>query len=167
MGYKDITDGEKIGRPTHARFIRSKSGTMGLEVSFVFKQGANEERLNWVGWLSEKALENTMKTLVETLGFNGDETTDDQGNLTHPQALAWDHEVKLVIEHETNPANDKTYPRIKWVNKLGGSAYAACVPQTIKNDLGALGFKAAFLAAKQSVPSQRPQQLEPEQDLAF
>src|SRR4051812_11222862 len=105
-----ITAGDKIAKPTAARFIQAKTGTIGLEVAFSFKEpDGSEGRLNWVGWLSpttaEKkgAFERTMETLVEVLGFNGNDSVDANGILVDPKALAYDKEVKLVVEMEKNP----------------------------------------------------------------
>ena len=153
MGWQDINPGTKSAKVMIARFIKAKTGTMGLEVAFEFQEGENTERLNWVGWLSAGALENTMKTLVDVLGFNGNDAADASGVLTDPKALAYGSNVSLVVEMEPNQDHTKEYPRIKWVNKLGGSAFEGCAPELIKADLNAIGFRAAFLAAKQGQPS--------------
>lgn len=146
MSYKDIGAGEYTAKPVKgfARFISSSKGTAGLEIPFEFKIPAtgNMERLNWVGWLSENAIEKTMETLVDVLGFNGQDACAEDGLLLDPQALAWDKEIKLVIEVEK--FEEKEYPKIKWVNKIGGSAF-----EGKKLDLEKIGFRAAFLAAKQ------------------
>jgi hypothetical protein len=174
MSYKDVMPGEKIAKPIGARFIKSEKGTLGMEVAFRFKNVSpagleSEEQMNWVGWMSEKAIENTMDTLANVLGFNGDDTIDPVTKmLTHPKALAYDQEVKLVIENETYEG--KVYPKIKWVNRIGGSAFASVGVDTIKADLNAIGFKAAFLAAKQGAPAQSqaaPRNTINEADLPF
>lgn len=145
---KNITPGTKIARPYAGRFIKSEKGTLGLEVAFKFKEGDLDETLTWVGWLSEKAMERTMKTLVEVLGFNGDDSVDANSVLTNPKALNYAQDVSLVIEMEINPNDQKQYPRIKWVNQLGGSGFKGLAPESIKSELGAVGFKAAFMAAR-------------------
>ena len=149
MGYQDITVGDKVGKPVNARFIKSKNGTIGLEVAFDFVEPTTDqiERQNWIGWLSAKAIENTMDTLVNVLGFNGNDLCDEEGVLLDKGALAYGKEVRLVIEIEQY--NQKTYPKIKWVNRLGGSAFDGVAPEVVKLDLQAVGFKGAFLAAKQ------------------
>jgi len=159
MSYKDVVAGTKTAKPFAARFIKAKTGTLGMEVAFKFiekKQdgSSSEERLNWVAWLSDKAIDNSLKTLVEVLGYNGNDSVDANGMLTDPNALVWDREVSLVVEIEDYTKQDGTTgqsPKIKWVNKLGGSSFGACTPESIKNDLGAMNFRAAFLAAKQVV----------------
>ena len=151
MSYKDVTAGEKIARPIGARFIKSKTGTVGIEIAFRFNEGTLTEQLNWVGWLSAAAIENTMDTLTNVLGFNGDDTTDANGQLTNPHALAYLQDVKIVVEMEEYEG--KSRAKIKWVNRLGGSGFQAISVDTIKADLNAIGFKAAFLAAKQGGPA--------------
>lgn len=149
MGYKDVTAGTKTARAKAARFIKAKTGSLGIEIVFEFKEPSTEgmETLNWVGWLSEKAISNTMDTLVNVLGFNGDDSVDANGVLSNPNALDWRKELSIVVELEEY--NGKSYPKIKWVNNMGGSAYANIAPETIKGAIVASGFKAAFLAAKQ------------------
>lgn len=163
MGYKEITAGRKIAKPTAARFIKAQTGTLGLEIAFSFREkdaqtGAETyERINWVAWMSEKAMERSMKTLVETLGFNGDDSVDANGLLVNPQALAYGKDVELVVEMELNPNDNKSYPRVKWVNEVGGgSAFGSLAPESIKSDLGAIGFKAKFLAAQAAAKAAKP-----------
>lgn len=165
MSFKDIVAGDYVAKPVGVRFIKSpKTGTVGLETMFKFKVGANEERLSWVGWLTENALENSMKTYVEVLGFNGNENHDANGVLTDPKAINYEQEVKLVIEMEQYEGKERA--KIKWVNNLGGSGFVACEPETVKNHLGAIGFKAAFLSAKQAMgqPKAPTESSEPKPD---
>lgn len=149
MSYKDITAGQKKAKPVAARFIESKGGTTGLEIGFEFIEPSTDtpERLNWVGWLSANAMENTMATLVNVLGYNGNDEVDEHGVLSDPKALAYDREVILVVEPEEY--DGKTYMRVKWVNSLSGSAFQGVEKTVIKSKLDQMGFRAAFLAAKQ------------------
>jgi hypothetical protein len=152
MGYKDITEGDKIATPKVARFIKSKKGTLGIEVRFNFVEPSTgtPEYLNWTSWLSEGAIEYTMETLVSVLGYNGSEATDADGVLTDPNALNWKQEVKLVVAMEE--FEGKSSPRIKYVNKVGGSGFAGVEPESVKSDLAAVDFKAHFLAIKKNGP---------------
>jgi len=149
MSYKEITQGEKLALPVGARFIESKAGTMGMEVAFEFEEIATgaRERLNWVGWLSEKAIENTMATLVDVLGFTGDDSVDQNGHLANPNAINMLTQVRITVELEAYAG--KTYPKIKWINRVGGISFAECKPQTIKSKLGEVNFAAHYLAQKQ------------------
>lgn len=175
MSYRDVTPGDKTARALAARFIKSKKGTLGIEVSFEFeeKSTGGNERLSWVGWLSGGAIEKTMETLVDVLNYNGSEVTDQNGVLTDPNVLNFKKEVRLVVEleegtDEAGMPNGKSYPKIKWVNNMGGSMYQGVKVESIKNDLGAAGFKAAFLAARknsgQSADPARPKNHAPGAD---
>lgn len=146
MGYKDITEGSKTARVVAGRFIQSEKGTMGIEVAFKFKQGENEERITWVGWLTANSIQRTMTTLVDVLGFNGDDEPMPGTSDLKPGSLNTQKDVELVVEMETYEG--KTNPRVKWVNNLGGGGFKAIAPATIKSQLNALGFKAAFFAAR-------------------
>lgn len=149
MSFRDIQAGDKIGVAVGARFVESKKGTMGMEVEFQFEEPSkgSKETLRWTGWLSENAIEKTMETLVDVLEFNGDDTVDANSILTNPTALNYNKKVKLVVELEEY--NGKSYPKIKWVNNVGGSSFVGVEPTVIKSKLDGLNFKAKFLAAKQ------------------
>lgn len=147
MSYKDITAGNKTARMVAARVIKSEQGTTGIEVAFKFKEGESEEQLNWVGWLSPKALSNTMKTLTDVLGFNGDDQVSEKTGQFKAEAFDLTREVQLVVEMETY--DGKTNPRVKWVNKPGaGSGFKSLSGQSAQVELAAVGFKAAFYQAK-------------------
>ena len=153
-----ISAGQKIAKATAIRFVSSKAGSVGIEVGF---QIGLEGRLSWTGWLTEKALEQTMKTLVEVLEFNGDEATVvvpdgdmRQGMMANQDCINRVKDVQLVVENETYEG--KTFAKIKWVNNVGGGQFAGCSPEIVKNQLSSIGFKAAFLSAKQGLPPKAP-----------
>ena len=150
MSYMEICAGNKEAKVLAARFIKSpKKGTLGIEIKFEFQEPGYEtfENLNWVGWLSPAAIENTMDTLVHVLGFNGDDSCDENGFLTNPNAFDKDKKVQIVVELEEYMG--KHYPKIKWVNRPGGSGFEGLKPNLVKTELEGCGFKAAFLAASQ------------------
>jgi hypothetical protein len=155
-----ITAGDKIGKPLAARFIKSSKGTPGIEVSFAFEESdGSPQRLNRQFWLSEAAINYSMDTLVNVLGYSGSEATDANGVMTDPKAMNFGKEVKLVVELEAYQGEDGTTresAKIKWVNSIGGSNYTGLTAETVKNDLGAVNFRAAFLAAKQGKPAAEP-----------
>ena len=153
MGIKEITPGDKLAKAVGSRFIKSKSGTSGIEVAFEFWQNDAKETLNWVAWLSEKALKNSLEILDDVLGCSGNDLTDSNGVFVDPKFLDYGREVKLVVELESyinENGEARAYPKIKWVNKAGGSQYSGVSPEIVKAELAAVGFKAAFLAAKKS-----------------
>lgn len=71
------------------------------------------DRIKWDGWLTEKTTDRTMESL-RYCGWSTDMLDDLRG--------ISDNEVQLVIEPEVNERDGKTYPRVKWVNRLGGGA---------------------------------------------
>lgn len=170
MGVKDIVAGDKVGKALGARFIKAKKGTPGIEVVFEFEEPStgNRERLNWTGWLSERAINNTMETLATVLGSNGSDVVNAEGLFTDPNFLDYKKEVRLVVEMEearnedgSPKVDEKTgevqmWPRIKWVNNIGGSMYANVSPDVVKADLATVGFRAAFMAAKQQAKQSGP-----------
>lgn len=148
---KNILPGKKVGRPVVARFMKSQNtGTLGMEIQFAFMEPSTgiTETLNWVAWLTETSIERSMDTLVNTLGFNGNDSQHPDGILSDPTALAYGIDVELVVEHEEYKG--KYYPKIKWINKMGGGKFSQCTPETIKSELETIGFKGFFLAAKQN-----------------
>lgn len=162
MSYKDITEGTKTGKALAARFVKSpEKGTPGIEVAFEFMEPSTGalERLMWIGWLSERAIENTMNVLTNILGCNGNEQTDENGVFKDPKFLDYGREVALVVELEKyldKDNNEKFSPKIKWVNTLGGSKFANVEPETVKSELAQVGFKAAFLASRGSTGMPMP-----------
>lgn len=186
MGWKEITKGDKIAHAKGARFIKSgQKGTPGIEIAFEFEEPTTGQRetLNYVGWLSEKAINNTMDMLTNVLNSNGVEDTDVNGVFTSPGFIDTKKEVKLVVDMElgmekdgVTPKKDKVtgedvyYPRIKFVNNIGGSAYANVTPDVVKTELASLGFRAAFLASrtqnKAAAPAAEPTSIDPK-DIPF
>lgn len=153
MSNKDIQAGTYTGKPYSARFIESAKQTPGIEVTFRLNCDGRQEMLAWTGWLTQEAIENTMKTLGGVLGFNGDKTMDENGFLIGKNCIAWDREVNLVVERETNPNNGKDYARIKFVNTIGsGQLFKNMTAMSAKEMLNKTGFDAAFLAFKKENP---------------
>lgn len=157
-----ITAGEKIAKATGIRFIENKEKTnLAFQVSFDFKEGDKVQRLYWHGWTGPNSQPHTIKTLNEVLEWNGDDTTmsvlpgdPKEGMLANQDCINRSKEVSIVVEIETY--DGKQYPKIKWVNNVGGGQFAGVSPQVIQERLGASGFKAAFMLAKgnSAIPSQ-------------
>lgn len=156
-----ITAGNKIARAKGIRFVKSQKGTMGLEVAFEFEENGAPARMNWTGWLTDTSIKNTLRTLVEVLDYSGDETVVDvpegdarTGMLANQDAINRQKQVELVVEHEEYEGKQRA--RIKWVNNVGGGQFAGVAPQEVRSQLGAIGFKAHFLSAKQQAGQPRP-----------
>lgn len=147
MGFKDITEGEKIAKPIGIRLVENKDGDKhALEVGFEFEEPStgNPERLYRQFWLSEDAIGYSMDTLVNVLGFNRDAA---EADMEGKDVLKYDNDVKLVIELEEYEG--KSRPKIKYVNRLGGSAFAKLDGESTKTVMKDPRIKAAFAAAMQ------------------
>ncbi len=99
-------------------------------------------QIHWDGWLTEKTSERTMDSL-EHCGWDG-------ASLSNPQGVGT-KECSIVIEHEQSEKDGKLYPRVKWVNALGGGAK---LKDEVKLDAAALRsidqeFKASLMERRQ------------------
>ena len=146
MGFENIKPGKKIAKPKSARFVESKKGTLGMEIEFTFWENDKPESLKWQGWFSEAAQKRTMEILVNVLGFNGNDTVNASKFLSDPNALKWNQEVEIDVDIEEYEG--KKRHKIKWINPIGSGGTKA--PDDLKAKLTEVGFKAAFLAVKQT-----------------
>ena len=169
MGMKDIMSGDKVAKPVAARMIKTEKGKVGIEVAFNFEEPATGQRetLPWVGWMTtDKVKQLTRDVLMDVLGCNGNfDQVNEKGEFKDPNFLDYEKEVKLVVEREEqkdesgNPKVDergevKTYPKIQWVNSLGGSNYAGCSVQEMQSELSWL--KTEFLARRPQPQNMAP-----------
>ncbi len=167
-----ITEGKKTAKATGIRFIKAgEKETLAMEVAFTFVDPSDNlpHTFPWQGWLTEKAMDNTMRTLVEVLEYNGDDKIVSvppgdrrEGMIANQDCINRKKDVELVIEPEQYEDKNgvmRTRMRIKWVNNVGGGQFAGVSAEEIPSRLGQLGFKASFLAAKQNVG--RPREAKP------
>lgn len=154
MAYKDIKPGKYLAKARAARFVKPKE-KLGLEVSFQFMQDGVPETINNVFWLSPDAIERSMETLVLGLGFNGDDEVVPGTSNLKPGAIDPNKEVELDIQYEEYQG--KAYPRVKFVNIPGREiGFKAAQPETIRAELSAIGFKAAFNMMKGKTAPAKP-----------
>lgn len=151
-----VTEGYKnSAKALGIRIAKSPDkGTLLIEVPFKFQEDGKDTILYWQGWLTENAIGNTMKTLVEIMDYNGEEETvdvpeghADEGKFKNQNAINLQKEYSLKVVHEEY--KEKTRARIAFVNNVGGG-FQGVSPVAVKSALGALGWKAEFLAAKQA-----------------
>ena len=170
---KQIIDGYKNGKAVSARWVKPKEN-WGIDFIFRFEEPSTGlvEVLNWTAWMSANAVERSVDTLTNVLGWNGNECFDveNPGKDFPKQTLCqdpkssdfqklsntfdWDREVSLTVKHEKYMKDgvEKESVKISFVNPLGGSAYQACSPELVKSEIPRLGLRAHFLAAKQNGP---------------
>lgn len=111
---------------------KTLTGEGAIVIQFAFEADGNNHSLSWQGSTKNTTagkktpLQITLETL-ETCGF--DYTAENivknisaLANGTSSGMLDTDKEVSIKVEHEMG--NDGSmYPRIKWVNKIGGGAF--------------------------------------------
>lgn len=86
----------------------TSNGNEQIGVLFQLDDG---QTLTWYGHFTEKTAERTLESL-EHMGWDG-------VDITNPVGLDA-NDVQLVIEHEVSEKDGKTYPKVRWVNRLGG-----------------------------------------------
>ena len=134
-----------------ARLIKSKNGTYGIEI--VLSPTEHDDKLQWVGWLSEKAKVITFRTLSEVLESDGSDDVDADGFFTSAKFLNYEKKYVAVVEMEEvlnsegspvlySTGEIKMRPKVKWINNLGGSNYEGVKVTEAKSVLGKLNFKA-------------------------
>jgi len=97
-----------------------------IEIPFQIMCAENPDRdgqyINWRGYLTDAAFENTLKTLKKAFGFNGDWSSLHAGKFTFVGL-----EAELVCE--TEYYNGKPSVRIKWVNNPDSSQEREVMPK--------------------------------------
>jgi hypothetical protein len=92
-------------------FGRANNGTEQVVVAFEIANGdAVGQRITWRGYFTEKTHERTLESL-EHAGWDGVSLAKLGGLGSKP--------CVIVIDHEEGQ-DGKTYPKVQWVNSLGG-----------------------------------------------
>lgn len=109
-----IPEGKYKAKGVEGQLSQSeKKGTPCVQVVLEISDGEHAgERMRWDGWLTDGTAQRTLESLRH-LGWESDELTDLRGIATN--------EVQIVVEHEWNEEKQKSYPRVKWINRLGGA----------------------------------------------
>ena len=153
-------------KPDNGWLMRSKDkGTPYVQVGLrvVDDVEENDKVAFWAGWLSDKAIENTIQTLVDCFGFNGDL------NGLHSGAQSFDG-MACEFTAEFEEYNGKTRLKVKWLNAAGRSRSApALADDDAKAILAAVGKKAKAIAveAKAAAPKAAEKPAGPEDDVPF
>lgn len=137
---------------THAVRVVShglgKSGTGTPYIAVLFENEA-AERLSWYGYLSEKAIERTVKTL-EDLGWVPAHDGGDITALNGTDRLVG-AEAEIVVEAEVYDGKERR--KVKWVNRPGGG-----VPKMEEGDAAGLAasLRGRIMSAASPAPSAKP-----------
>lgn len=131
----EIQAGRTRGKVQDYAFKRTQAGDPAVVIIFSFVQNEETFDLTWQGSLKDakegsnttSAKEITFKAL-QACGFDfasrdARKNWDAIAQGAVSKVLDLDREVSLTIEHEASPKDGKLYPRIRWVNPLGGGQF--------------------------------------------
>lgn len=140
-----INPGKYTGRVKDYALGVTQKGDPKVMIIFTFKdEHGSQQELTWTGFLSEKAKNITIDTLLNC-GMKG----EDIGALVagvECGVLDTSIDVTLVIENEEYQG--KTFPRIKWVNRPGGAAFKDKLTSADVKKMPGLNLKADVLARR-------------------
>jgi hypothetical protein len=141
-----IAEGRYQARATEHEFGQSKSATRFVRVQFEIKTEGefHGHAIHWDGFFTEKTAERTMDSL-EHCGWDGASLTALTGLGSKDCSITVEHE-----EYTDAQGNTKKYPKVAWVNKLGGSK----LKDDAKLDAGGIKsleqeFKASLMERRQ------------------
>lgn len=117
--------------------------TPGVFIDFQLSDGAE---INGTLWLSEKAYERTLNTLREVFAFNDDFAT------IHDQLDGRPCSVTIVMELDQRDLS-KEWPRVKWINPIGGTRE---IPKVETSILARLTQQARAIARPADAPKPQP-----------
>ena len=93
----------------------------------------NGETIQWQGWLSDKAIENT-KISLDIMGWNGD-----WHSLAKGEGFDLRKEFQVTVVEEYY--QDKTYKKVRWINPSGTAGSKGLLDETeALKVLGGLGL---------------------------
>lgn len=108
----NIVPGHHRARAVEADLGFAGTGTEQIAINFQFLDGENAgQHITWYGFFTEKCVERTFETL-RTCGWKGDDLNDLDG--------IDENEVELVVEMAVDERDGHAYPKVRWVNRLGG-----------------------------------------------
>lgn len=115
----------------------------------------------WSGWLTDLAVDGTLKSVTEALGWDGTDLSELNGTGNFVGKEVW-----VVLEEETY--QDKVQTRVRWLNKVGGGGaqipFAPEKAQALSDRL-----KGRVLKYRQANPKGAPgaAQVHPSEDFDF
>jgi hypothetical protein len=114
----------------------------------ILTEGAEFGTITWHGYFTDKSWEITIKAL-RTMGWLGTDLSLIEGLNTN--------DVELVIEDETY--DGQTFPKVKWVNRVGGLALKAPLSEEKRKAFAAMmrdKIKAFDATSDAPPPKQQP-----------
>ncbi len=153
MAFKDIVPGTYEGKVISGKFGQSgEKKTPGVGVEIEFMCNGVPERLWWTGWLSAAAQEKTVEQLI-FLGYDTDSGNEPDGTILVGKHIDPTVEFKIVVEMEEyeKDGQTKTAPKIKWINRPGGSQLATMEVKEVSAMMAAVDIKKLGAAARASL----------------
>lgn len=115
MAYKP---GKYKARAVRGGMGESRNGTPQIGIEFAYEQDGVEQKIWWIGFLTEKALKHTLEKLA-VVEFTGDDAFPEG-------AINTTKEVEIVIEEQVYEG--KTQYKVAWINEVGGGKFAGLQP---------------------------------------
>lgn len=146
-----IAEGKYLAKAIGGKYgMSNEKKTPGVAVTVEFAYEGKPHQLTWRGWFSEKTLERTIESLA-IMGF--DEFKDAPSgsfDATHFDGT----EFEIVVEHESFVGSDgqtKITPKIKWINRVGGSSFGFAENVEVKSVLAGIDIKKEMMVARQKL----------------
>lgn len=100
-------------------FDKSRKGTPAIRLKLVVAEGEQAGRsIDYYAWLSDGAVDNSIRTLSQAFGWDGDLVALQNGE--NPFS---GKDVEIVVEMESY--NGKMRTKVKWLNAIGGGSRAS------------------------------------------
>jgi len=147
-----IPEGKYLAKAVGGKYgLSNEKKTPGVALTLEFKVGDKVERLVWKGWFSEKTTERTIETLA-IMGFDEFKSVQTDGSFG-PENFD-NSEVDITVEHESFVGSDgqpKVAPKIKWINKPGGTGFGFAENVEVKTVLAGIDLKKELMVARQKL----------------
>jgi hypothetical protein len=132
MSLKDVQPGTYLATPVRGWFGKvGEKLTPACCVEFQFQPTSSGplEKITATLYLTDNAQERSLETLLETLGINEEYAmaNKDPKGIFPAEGSFTTNQVSLVLENETY--KDKTFLRVKWINRVGGSQFGNTKPE--------------------------------------
>lgn len=115
-----------VNDPDNGLVEIGKNKTEAVRLILAIVGGPHEgETIEWIGWLSDGAFENTLKRLQDAFRFSGN-----FAEIAEMPSLFGGQQCKITTEFETYEG--KTRLKVKWLNSLEGGGGAAPVMEPAK-----------------------------------
>lgn len=146
-----IAEGKYLAKAIGGKYgVSSEKKTPGVAVTVEFTYENKPHQLTWRGWFSEKTSERTIEALA-IMGF-------DESKAVGQEGFGREHfdgsEFEIVVEHESFVGQDgtqKVSPKVKWVNRVGGSSFGFADNVEVKSVLAGIDLKKEMLVARQKL----------------